>query len=528
MRGRIKKKYKLQNIISTNKFIKILVYCLIFLAVLVPILFLVYLKYVNTFFWWPLSSIALALNRGYLTIEFPYQPVLEALLYSISSVSGLTGLQLAIIPLGAFIVPICYFALSNNVCRDSLMAILLTANIAYDFTIYSGQYSVFVYTWTNALFLSFVLIYLLYLKSNNPKYVILLFLIFFAIYNIHPTYTFWIMLFILFFSLSIIFAKKLNFNKIHSKSSIYLSLAFLVIYFGFNEVIYKVYLRKVILIEPEIISYEFISTIGSFLGLSIQSPEQYALQSAPPNQILGYASFIRTCIILAVLLIALFIWLKQNYKNISKEFDNDIILIGALFMVGVTHLVAYALYGHMSLRFVTLIYPIVTLLVLQKIYARKAIQIAFLVILIFLGFLQTGSFIIENYHKPNDISQYVQPSSSWLLDKQLVQSKILSDFETSQLFYFYFKGENRSFVQKFYDSNSYDMLVNSTYVSTENQKLRYIADYVLINNVTIDNPASFRGWKSYETLSKYLIEINDNNNINKIYDDERIWIFKTG
>lgn len=492
------------------------------ILLLLPSLFLVYIKYVNTFFWWALSSASLALNIGYLAIEFPLQPAYETILYSISGIGGLNGLQLAIIPLGSVIIPICYFAISKSILKSNIMATLLILNIAYDFSIYGSDYSTFAYTWTNILFFSFILVYLSYLRNNgSSKYIIPLYLIFLATYYMHPTYTAWIMLFVLYFSVFVIVAKELNF-KIDSGSYLNLALVFFLIYIGFNKAIYKIYLRKIISEEQGMV-YEFISTIKSFLGLSRELPEKYALQSAPPNQLLGYSSFARTFVILVILSVIIFIWIKNNHKNISKIFNRDLVLIGALLMVGISHLVAYGLYGHMSVRFITLIYPIVIVWIMQKIYIRKTIQIAFLAILIFLGVVQTVSFGIQNYDISNDISEYSIPGSFWLFNKGYDSSRILSDYETSQIFYFYFKSENHIFVQRFYDSKVYDMLVNSI----ENEKLKYTTDYIIINNRTANNPTSFRGWKYYESLSKYMKEIDYNTKINKIYDDNNIWTFIT-
>jgi len=270
------------------------------------------------------------------------------------------------------------------------------------------------------------------------------------------------------------------------------------------------------------ISEEFISTIKAFLGHASVKAEKYLLPNTPPTEIIGYATFFRTFVIVITLFLVMMFWLKRNYKEISLNIDRELILIISLFLVGVGHTFAYAIYGHMSLRFIVLIYPIITVFMLEKINARKSIQVSFLVILVLLAFIQTGSFMIANYNKPNNLIYEVRPSFIWLINHAQHPAVILSDFQTSEVAMYYFKASGSSFIRYFYDSKIYGGgVVNSLSKDTSLQAI----DYIIINTNMNSTPSV--GWKAYEPLSKYLQKINNNPNINKIYENNFIQVFKT-
>lgn len=510
------------------KISRIYIYLFLIILLLIPSLFLVHIKLINPFFWWPLSDIFVITNSGDMsrtTSMLSETPAYGLILYILSTVSGLTPIKVAYYPIGALIVPLCYFCLSKKIFESTLMAILITLYIAYDFSIYPGYFSTFSYLWTETLFISFLILYIFIINKKDWRYFILIFIIFVTTYNLHPTYTFWIITLTLAINLSLYLVKIIDPDrKISLTTSTFW--VFVVFYFSFNQLIYSQFIRKVISIEPSMISDEFLSTIKSFLG-SHPLTEKYTLPTQPPNAIIGYSTFIRTVVIFVFLSVALIFWIKNNYRNISQKFDNDMILLTSLLMVGVIHTVGYALYGHMSLRFIVLMFPIATVLALKKANLRDTVAIIFLISIILLGVLQTGSYIIEHYKDPVNNIDNVKVGSIWLLKEVHGTPGILSDFDTSQILNFYFISENRNISQKFYNSELYNLIVSPEYNQETNKALRTKIDYVVINNANIDETTTSVGWKNFEPLSKYSYGIENNININKIYDSGNIWVSKT-
>lgn len=504
---------------------KVLIYLMLLFVWFSPSLFLSYIKYADPFLWWPLSGVATALNSGELSIAGDVQPAYSIILYSISGVTGLSAVQLSYFPIGGVVVPICYYALSKKILKSNIISVLLATYVAYDFSIYPGHYNVFAYTWARPLFLSFLLLYISYLSKKvvTWKFAFPIILVFLATYHLHPTYTSWMILFSIFINIFSFFAKRLSIGNVTFKLTIGMALTFIIVFFSLNQYFYNIFLSRVILTEFDMILDEFTATIRVFLNISEPSVEKYALSTKPPTQVIGWANFMRTLLILITLVIASFLWLKNNFNNLREKVDDDIILVGTFFLVGVGHTVGYALYGHMSLRFITLMYPIIVTLMLKNINIKNFVLAIFLVSLISLSFLQTSSFIVENYNTHSSILDYSKPSCVWFLNKTQDSPSVLSDFHTSQIFNFYFASENRYLIQQFYDSEKYEALITTNYNLTK--ALLGSTDYIVVNRNMDSTPSV--GWKTFEPLFPYSAKINTNLHLNKVYDDSNIWIFKT-
>jgi len=503
-------------------------FILLILIWLLPSLFLTYIRYVDPFLWGLLSDAAAGLYRGYLSELSVESSTYIVIIYLLSIIPGISPEQLSYLPIGGFIVPLCYFIISKRLLKSKILAIFLAIYVSYDFSLYSGHYNVLAYAWTRSLFLSFLFLFWLYIQTKKWFYIIPLFLIFLTIHHLHPTSTFWIIMLTALTNLLIILVKKLGSINIGLKPITNLVLSFLGIYLVFNQLLYNVFIKKVISPEFDMISEKFISTIQVFFGFTSMGTERYLLTEryVSPNsqlpQIMGYAIFFRTFLILITLVVALIFWLRRSSKGMFFNIDNGTVLVVSLFLIGIAHTLAYAVFGHVSLRFITLIYPIVAVIALQKINARKSIQVGFLVILMLLAFLQTTSFIIENYNKPDDSIYEVRSTFRWLYNARETQNPlILSDFQTSQVLLYYFKARGSSFIQRFYDSEMYERVVNMLHKNTGLTSINYI-----IINIKLKSTPSV-GWKAYEPLSKYIGEINNNVNIHKIYEDGTNQIFNT-
>ena len=77
------------------------------------------------------------------------------------------------------------------------------------------------------------------------------------------------------------------------------------------------------------------------------------------------------------------------------------------------------------------------------------------------------------------------------------------------------------------NSERYRYIADPVYAYSKSQYLERLYDYVVMNKKYANKPLYGFEWVKYEPLSIHFHEINNNVNINKIYDDGIVWIFKT-
>ena len=116
-----------------------------------------------------------------------------------------------------------------------------------------------------------------------------------------------------------------------------------------------------------------------------------------------------------------------------------------------------------------------------------------------------------------------EPSSNWVLNHRLMEEvRILSDQPTIEKYFLEVTKDGKYFKRVYIDSLAYNSIVNPSNETTELDK---IADFAVLNMKF--NRIDTLDWKQYQPFNKYKNEINNNTNINKIYDDEAVWIMQT-
>jgi len=490
----------------------------VFLISLLPALYLTYLHTVDPFLYTPLSDISDAFSSGRLNAISTDQPTYILTLYTISSICNIAPLQLAYLPIGALIFPFCIYALARRIVGSRTIPILLILYFAFDISIYTGHFSVLAYAWAHPLFFIFILLYMMYSTSDkrNPSLIALILIIFTSIVFLHPTYVFWAVSFAIALNLLIAISKAVRLSNVKLIPTPFLTISLFAIYFGFNQIYFGFYIHRAILIEPEIITEQFSNMVRSFLGFSAPLSTPYQMFVGAPTAVIGYATFARTLILVSCILLGIVAWLKMHYRDFSKKFDNMLVIATALLIAGMMHTIGYAAYGHISMRFMILVFPIIAILLLKKVELKKTMNVMVALIIV-LAFSQTISYIAGG-SEVNDIDVETVASSDWLTSHTHGKVVFLSDFITSQMTKFYFKNVGREVTQQFYSSELFSLIVtgDNKIASTE---------FVIVNMQM--NWTSSTGWATFEPLKHYEVEIGENVNLNKIYDDGIVTIFRS-
>lgn len=489
----------------------------IFLICLIPSIYLSYLKETDAFLFSALSKAGNGVNMGELMQVTEEQPSYPIELFAVASIAGIDPLQMGHSPIGCLIFPFCVFAVTRRLVGSNLFPTLLLVYFAFDFSIFRGYFSVFAYAWTFPLFFVFLLLYIQYSSSEkrNIKYITLILVIFTSIVFLHPTYVFWAISFAIGINIFMSLSKTLHFKKVNFTPTPFLAVLLIVVYFGFNQLTFGVYLNKALLIEPEAISDQFVTLIRSFLGLSTELPEPYQISASVPTTMIGYAVFARTAVILLCLIGGIAIWFRRYHGKITASFDNSMILMFSLLFVGVMHTVGYAFYGHASLRAIGLVFPIVVLLLLTKLDTKRLLRI-FMALILVLAISQTLSYAASDPPVSNlDIQS--KPYCDWIMGHTDRTVQILSDFDTSQVSSYHFNSQNRDFVPRYYDSDLYGALVKGE------EGIGSI-EFIAFNWETTQTTSL--GWVIYEPVSKYFDQLSDNKYLDSIYDDGEITVMK--
>ncbi len=486
-------------------------------------------RYVDPFLWTQLSDVAFTEKTGSFRSTYADSFAYSALLYSVSAIAGIDPGTLSFVPIGSIATPLLGLVITRRLVTSSLFAVLFSLYLAFDFTLSSSQYSSFAYAWLHPLFLTFLLVLVLYAgfaraehttvgqaKRGSRRFLLLLITIFFTVYYFHPTYTFWILTLTGGLAVTVAITRKLGSLGLQVKNVTALAVCFGVIYLGFNELFYRTIIKKALSADPEMIPEQSLTMMRYLLGSKVTSLEPYSATPAPPTLSIGYAISIRTALIICFLAAVIIVWVIKNRGGFVRSINSDVILVVGLLGVGISHTIGYALYGHLSIRFVVLAFPLAVLLA-AKTMGMKRVALFFAVALLVLAVAQTTSYAIQVPIREGALEQTAF-STAWLTSHNLDRISILGDFESSQTMSFHFQHEGRVIKQQFFDSQIYGDVVQGNRVP----------DTIMYLVVNKQEPVTLSsGWHAYEPLFRYSGQLDSNRFISKTYDDGTIWIYDT-
>ncbi len=484
-------------------------------------------NYVDPFLWTELSDVASAQNTGSLSPTYADSFAYSALLDSVSSITGIGPRVLSIAPIGAVITPLLSFVSVRRYLRSTLFASLFSLYVALDYTLASSEYSVFAYAWLHPLFLTFLFLIMFYagflrvpeegrFRRNNLGVVSVLLGIFFAVFFFHPTYTLWIITLMVGFAAAVTISQKVGVKSLQIRNVSSLAACFVVVYLGFSQLFYKTFLRRAASLGIESIPEQSFILLRNLLGLGAPLSGPFSATPAPPTLIIGYAISIRTLLILSFVAGLLLIWILRNYGRIARAVNSDVILAVGLLVVGVSHTIGYALYGHLSLRFVVLAFPLVVLLAARTLNLTK-IAVIFVAALLLLAGAQMVSYTIQVPVKVGALEDTLH-SADWLSSHEPSRISILADFETSQTTLFHFRQQGKTMSQQFFTNQSFGDLVS-------NRGIQGSPTYVLVNIQETTTLSS--GYQAYQPLASHSSEIDANQHLGKIYNDGTVRIYAT-
>ena len=127
------------------------------------------------------------------------------------------------------------------------------------------------------------------------------------------------------------------------------------------------------------------------------------------------------------------------------------------------------------------------------------------------------NILVQSFYEP-----YLAEFNYNGIKKGLTLAGIL--FSTEYLYYYDFVASdyNNSIRFSYFMSDTYNHIVFHNYTDTNK-----MMDYVVIDKYSYKLLVRGEFMRFYEPLSRYNVEINSNPNLNKVYNDGNVWVYKT-
>ena len=489
------------------------------------------------------------LNSGRLYMRetvYAYHPFYDFILYTISIFSRKPPELAILLPIGLFVLPVVYLVVSKDIfnitsLKKELYAYLIFASsyfsmlyLTVDGSLTPELYNTFAYVWSYALYLSSLLLLLLFVKYKRYKYLVLLPVIYATLVNVHYTSPLWL---IISMALLLGLSLPLQGKRLSSKIGV-IFVIYTTIYLTFNRIFYDVFLYSLVsptqeepLVDP--IKRFFDKVSGFVFGERViaSKPEFYAPPYSPPLfgriRVTLYLSIFLSVFILISYILLRRKTFRRYYESLSGSQKLILLWIYSSFVViFLFDSLGYSIVGTYSTKYLLLMGPLVMILSLLLIYQlvefnrQKSGNLLRIAILGFLSAITILNAISLGIHissmAPLGYSQ-VYPSAKFFyahLSKN--NPVVLTDMRTYCMYLPEAARNNVRLRQRFINNAYYKLLVSDNG--------GYSFDY-FITSPKYKYLLAER-WTTYKPISYYSADmLSKNTRINLVYNDGAIWIF---
>lgn len=484
---------------------------------------------IDPYFCTTLGTVIESMKNGRISIAefggFQYDPDesghlgYQAVIMSISAVAGVDPVTVAFLPIGGFLVPLTFFVLARRVLKSTLIAALLAILIAYDPSMLPGHYSVFAYAWERPLLFTFVFAILVTMQGNRRlSGHLLMIVIFFGTFSIYWTTPFVMVVFLL--TVSII--DRIGRRELKTRAGgtmISIAGAFAIIYLAFSRILYRDFI-------PSVVSEKYgtfedaLQEMAGWIGLgNIQHLDPYEV-TASAGSTYNMALLIRYLIIAIPIIAYGFYYTLKIAGRKPVRLDTPTYFFLPSLVAGFAQTIGYAFRGHLSLRFIFLLAPIASVISMERMNLRRFRIVPVALALIIVVTLFPVSIIGNSYR--TGIMESTEAGAEFAFKTIDPSEDILMDLYTYGVYLVRGVSSNEDISVNFYTSDVYYELLGVT--SPINETAGSFS-YVIIDLSIADATTAAPNWKSYEPLSWYFEEVENNPRLNKVYDDQSTWIF---
>jgi hypothetical protein len=424
--------------------------------------------------------------------------------------------SIVLVPIGSLLVAILYYAVSRSVSRSSWTPAMLTLYASWYYPNLGNQFGTHTYTWVYVLFFDFLILLLCWLRCRTAVLSGLIMLVFTATFLHYHTTPLWIIVAIA-TAVAATKLKEMRRKTLQTRVSWALPLFCSVVYLTFDTVTYGNGLAR---IRADVVSESFMWSLTNRIIaplLAAGSPDVLG-----PFETLNISPRIATWSTLSVLLLltvptGTWCLVKAYEATVSRNINGlvrgrDDVLVWAAVVIAITHILIYASYGALSLRPISVVFPLILPLVLQQFRLSDKLEpilasgLAMCAIVGFLSFSPT--LLPDTMASETGLAAKLFEAGDRLLgDFNAHASLLLNAAEDSKVI---------SFV--WLDSDKYAAVVGQRPVDRED------FDYLVVG--VSSKPMITKNWVFFEPWTQHLSEINQSNDLSKIYDSENFIVFQ--
>jgi hypothetical protein len=422
---------------------------------------------------------------------------------------------LGLLPLGSLLLAVLYYGIAQTISPSRWTAWAITLYASWYYPLIYSQYGTQTYVWSHILFLTFLLLFLLWLRGRKPILSVLIMIVFVAAFLHYHTTPLWIIAALV----TAIIAYKLKERSqpvTHSAVSWSLALFCVVVYFAFDTIIYGNGLAR---LSTGVTAESFAqSIIGKIITpLLFREPRVLnAFEIAPVNP--AGATFSTLLVLLTLTLPVAFWCLRKGSqvlatRNIRLAFQTgEEIFIWAVVFTAVAHLVVYSAYGAVSFRVIPVAFPLLLPFISREFRLATQLEHALtsaLALFAIIGFLSFAPTLLPDIMAPQTglAFKLFQSGKHLMGDANAYGSILLNSVK-----------DNRIVDFTWLDSNKYGSLIEGQTILSDE------FDYAIVDMT--GKPIITLGWVFLEPWSRHLTQIVQNPTLDKIYDSENLAIFQ--
>ncbi|MFZ5633028.1 MAG: DUF1616 domain-containing protein [Bacillota bacterium] len=472
-------------------------------------------------------------NVGTNSYDFSFvwlYPGHDIFLISLLNFFGLESRIMQYIPIiNIFLVLIFYVLLKqlsgSNITSFAIAFITMTLDLAFSLQLGIISY----YSLSVLFFLTFVKLFWDYLNSNDMQIIILMTILFIGAFFVHHRVPVWIILTMVGYNL---FNAIFNYSK-QAKIKLtcfYLLVCFIVVYLGFNKVIYKNYFPIVATLSSLGGIDTLIYFINDLLKSSHTDLDKYMYPSHP-HIFFSRLYSITTISKYFVILTPTIFYIGNSLLRFSKKKKNStnkqialVLLFYALLFTMVVEYVAYFILGRVSFVYYSIIMPILSLISIYLLNGspkiKNYVKIVFVVAIFVLSSIKFADAYKVNFNMLQIKYNQISSGSNWLKKNAYSNTYLISDFRLWGMFLLDGSRDNYFPRYRYYTSDLYAGIIKGGQDLEKNE-------IFIIDKIEMDRPIVSMFWRYFKPYSMYYDQILNNKSLIKNYNDGKVEFYNT-
>ncbi|MFC1923284.1 hypothetical protein ACFLY4_08340 [Chloroflexota bacterium] len=458
----------------------------------------------------PYKSLSLAPGRSLILAQY-------------ANMMGISPEALQFFPLGSILISATFYYLALRILKSPIIACLITLYLILNLSHATALYSVFAYGIALPILFGVMLIYMNLYERRETVDIVLLLLMFVAANFIHYTIATWVILFLIGANLIVRFRTVTDKYQQPNPQGIriyYLTSAFIVIFFTFNQAIYESFL-------PFFGSNSLEGAAQNFLTyLSFGISENFSSYSFPRSRIIGFVSTFTLLLILVPIMVGLTYDIWNHFKNshTGRMINSWSPIIGGILLIGIIDSAVYSVRGSISTKAFSIIFPLLTIHYFQR-TGKRSLAVAVAIMLFATSIIKIvvfydNSYLISNNDLNTSINR-IDPSSEWMAKHETHDKYyLLADLNLYGKYLLNSVDDRKEPIFLSFDDNNYAKIIGES-----DHDWNSTPDIIAVDAASSE-PLIGSVWGRYKPLMEYADRIINNPAINLIYDDGSIWLAK--